>query len=97
MGREVAAERVRAVISDAPVYLSFDVAALDPAFAPGTGTSEVGGLASWQAHAILRPLRGLRLRGMDVTEVAPPYDVAELTNLATATVGVPCATWKSRS
>jgi agmatinase len=86
MGPEVAAERVRAVIGHAPVYVSFDVDALDPAFAPGTGTPEVGGLASWQAQAILRLLRGLRFRGMDVVEVAPPYDVAELTTLAAATV-----------
>ena len=86
MGPDVVAERVRAVIGDSPVYLSFDVDALDPAFAPGTGTPEVGGLASWQAQAILRLLRGLRFRGMDVVEVAPPYDVAELTTLAAATV-----------
>ena len=86
IGPDVVAERVRAVIGDSPVYLSFDVDALDPAFAPGTGTPEVGGLASWQAQAILRLLRGLRFRGMDVVEVAPPYDVAELTTLAAATV-----------
>ena len=62
MGPDAVAERVRTVIGDAPVYLSFDVDALDPAFAPGTGTPEVGGLASWQAQAILRRLRGLRFR-----------------------------------
>jgi arginase family enzyme len=86
MGPEIVAERVRAVIGDSPVYLSFDVDALDPAFAPGTGTPEVGGLASWQAQAILRLLSGLRFQGMDVVEVAPPYDIAELTALASATV-----------
>jgi agmatinase len=74
------------VVGDAPVYLSFDVDALDPAFAPGTGTPEVGGLATWQAQAVLRGLDGLAFAGMDVVEVAPPYDVAEVTALAAATV-----------
>ena len=60
--------------------------ALDPAFAPGTGTPEIGGLAIWQAQAILRRLRGLGFVGMDVVEVAPAYDVAEITALAAATV-----------
>jgi agmatinase len=68
------------------VYLTFDVDALDPAFAPGTGTPEVGGLATWQARAILRRLAGLGFVGMDVVEVSPPYDVAEITALAAATI-----------
>jgi agmatinase len=80
------AARVREVIGDGPVYLTFDVDALDPAFAPGTGTPEVGGLASWQVQSILRRLGGLFFVGMDVVEVAPPYDVAEVTALAAATV-----------
>jgi len=80
------AARIRAVMGDAPVYLSFDIDALDPAFAPGTGTPEIGGLASWQAQAILRRLGGLDFRGADVVEVAPAYDVAEITALAAATV-----------
>jgi agmatinase len=85
-GPKVVAERIRAVIGDAPAYLSFDVDALDPAFAPGTGTPEVGGLATWQVRAILRRLAGLRFAGMDVVEVSPPYDVAEITALAAATI-----------
>jgi agmatinase len=80
------AQRIRAVIGDRPCYLSFDIDALDPAFAPGTGTPEVGGLATWQAQAILRGLGGLRFVGMDLVEVAPPYDVAEITALAGATM-----------
>ena len=80
------AARIRAVVGSAPTYLSFDVDALDPAFAPGTGTPEVGGLASWQAQAILRRLGGVRFIGMDVVEVSPPYDVAEITALAAATI-----------
>jgi len=83
--REVA-ERIRAVLGDGPCYLSFDIDALDPAFAPGTGTPEVGGLATWQARAILRRLVGIRFVGMDVVEVSPPYDVAEITALAAATM-----------
>ena len=69
-----------------PVYLTFDVDALDPAFAPGTGTPEVGGLATWQVRAILRRLSGLDFVGMDVVEVSPPYDTAEITALAAATI-----------
>jgi agmatinase len=81
----VAAEIAR-VVGDAPAYLSFDIDALDPAFAPGTGTPEIGGLASWQAQAILRRLGGLSWVGADVVEVAPAYDVAEITALAAATI-----------
>jgi agmatinase len=80
------ADRIAEVVGDAPAYLSFDIDALDPAFAPGTGTPEVGGLASWQAQAILRRLSALRFVGMDIVEVAPAYDVAEITALAAATV-----------
>ena len=83
--KEIAAQ-VRNVIGGAPAYLSFDIDALDPAFAPGTGTPEIGGLATWQAQPILRRLGGLDFRGMDVVEVAPPYDVAEITALAAATI-----------
>ncbi len=86
MGPAAVAERVRAVVGAMPAYLSFDIDALDPAFAPGTGTPEIGGLATWQAQAILRRLRGLRFVGMDVVEVAPAYDVAEITALAAASV-----------
>jgi agmatinase len=85
-GPQRVAERIRAVTGDAPAYLSFDIDALDPAFAPGTGTPEIGGLFTWQAQAILRRLAGLDFRGMDVVEVAPAYDVAEITALAGATM-----------
>lgn len=83
---DAVASQVRAVAADAPCYLSFDIDALDPAFAPGTGTPEAGGLATWQAQAILRRLGGLDFRGMDVVEVAPAYDHAEITALAAATI-----------
>jgi agmatinase len=85
-GPAAVASRIREVVGDAPAYLSFDIDALDPAFAPGTGTPEVGGLASWQMQAILRRVGSLDFRGMDVVEVAPPFDVAEITALAAATV-----------
>jgi len=85
-GPQAVAERSRAVLGDGPSYLSFDIDALDPAFAPGTGTPEVGGLATWQARAILRRLAGISFVGMDVVEVSPPYDVAEITALAAATI-----------
>jgi agmatinase len=84
-GPRVTAERIREIVGDAPAYLSFDVDALDPAFAPGTGTPEIGGLFTWQAQAILRRLAGLSFQGMDVVELSPPYDVAEITALAAAT------------
>jgi agmatinase len=83
---QAVADWIRTVVGDAPAYLSFDVDALDPAFAPGTGTPEIGGLATWQVQAILRRLHGVAFAGMDVVEVAPAYDVAEITALAAATV-----------
>lgn len=86
LGPDVVARRIRDVVGETPAYLSFDVDTLDPAFAPGTGTPEIGGLASWQVQAILRRLRGVAFAGMDVVEVAPAYDVAEITALAAATV-----------
>ena len=78
--------RIRAILGSSPTYLSFDIDVLDPAFAPGTGTPEIGGLSSWQAQSILRGLGGVNLVGMDVVEVAPAYDVAEITALAAATM-----------
>ena len=80
------AQRIRGVLGTGPAYLSFDIDALDPAAAPGTGTPEVGGLATWQAQGILRRLTGLDWVGMDVVEVAPAYDHAEITALAAATL-----------
>jgi len=85
-GPAAIAEQIRQVVGEAAVYLSFDIDVLDPAFAPGTGTPEVGGLATWQAQAIMRRLGGLQFIGMDLVEVCPPYDVAEITALAGATM-----------
>ena len=68
------------------VYLSFDIDVLDPAFAPGTGTPVSGGIASWQALSILRSLEPLNMIGFDIVEVSPPFDHAEITSIAAATI-----------
>jgi agmatinase len=80
------AEAICSTVGERATYLSFDIDALDPAFAPGTGTPEVGGLATWQVQAILRRLENIEFVGMDVVEVAPVYDTAEITALAAATI-----------
>jgi guanidinobutyrase len=67
-------EQVRATIGDHPVYITYDIDSLDPAFAPGTGTVEVGGLSTWQGLEIIRGCRGLNIVGGDLVEVSPPYD-----------------------
>ena len=79
-------ERIRTVVGEAPTYLSFDIDALDPAFAPGTGTPEIGGLASWQVTSLLRRLDFVNFVGADVVEVLPAHDHAEITALAAATI-----------
>jgi guanidinobutyrase len=79
-------EEVRAMMGNGPVYMSFDIDSLDPAFAPGTGTLEVGGLTIWQALEIVRGCRGLNLVGCDLVEVSPPYDQAGTTALVAANI-----------
>ncbi len=76
---------IEEIIGTGPVYLTIDIDVLDPAFAPGTGTPEVGGLATWQVQMLLRKLTHLSFVGMDVVEVSPPYDISEITALAAAT------------
>ncbi len=80
------AARVRAHIGDRPAYLSFDIDSLDPAFAPGTGTPEIGGLTTWQALELVRGLRGLALVGGDLVEVSPAYDASGNTALVAANI-----------
>lgn len=75
---------VRAQMGSGPVYLSFDIDSLDPAFAPGTGTLEIGGLTTIQALEIIRGSAGLNLVGCDLVEVSPPYDQAGATALIAA-------------
>ena len=79
---------IREQIGDRPVYLTFDIDCLDPSYAPGTGTPVCGGLTSHQAMAILRGLEGINVIGMDVVEVAPAYDVGEITALAAAHIAM---------
>ena len=86
MGPFTLAERIAARVGDAPCYLTFDIDALDPAYAPGTGTPVCGGLTTREAISCLRRLGGLDLKGFDVVEVSPPYDHAEITALAGATL-----------
>ena len=85
-GPRAVADQVLASLGSGPAYLSFDIDAIDPGQAPGTGTPEVGGLLTWQVMAILKRLGGIDFRGMDLVEVAPAYDVAEITALAGAAV-----------
>jgi agmatinase len=88
MGVEALIKKVHAIVGNRPAYLTFDVDCLDPAFAPGTGTPVVGGLTTMQAQKILRGLRGVNLKGADVVEVAPAYDVSGITALAAATMAM---------
>lgn len=82
LGIPAVIERARAVAGDGPTYVSFDIDSLDPAFAPGTGTPEIGGLTTREALELLRGLKGLNIVGGDVVEVAPQYDTS--TNTAQA-------------
>jgi len=77
---------IKRIVGDAPAYLTFDIDCLDPAYAPGTGTPVIGGLSSYQARRILCSLGGIDFKGMDLVEVAPQYDVGEVTALAGASL-----------
>src|SRR4051794_951065 len=79
-------ERIRQRVGGRPVYVSVDIDVLDPAFAPGTGTPEAGGMTSRELLAVLRSFAGLDLVGADVVEVAPAYDHAEITGIAASHV-----------
>ena len=82
LGLDAVIAKARAVVGDGPVYVSFDIDSLDPAFAPGTGTPEIGGLTTREVQMILRGLAGINMIGGDVVEVAPQYDAT--TNTAHA-------------
>jgi agmatinase len=86
MSFEQIGAEIERIVGDNPVYLTFDIDCLDPAFAPGTGTPVPGGLSSYQALSILRHLSRVNFIGMDLVEVSPPYDHAEITALAGATI-----------
>ncbi len=86
LGVHAVIAEARRVVGEGPVYVSFDIDSLDPAFAPGTGTPEVGGMTPIEAQALLRGLRGLALIGGDVVEVSPPFDPSGNTALVGATM-----------
>ena len=86
LGSRGVAERIRARVQERPVYVSVDIDVLDPAFAPGTGTPEAGGLLSRELLAVLRSFGGLNVVGADIVEVAPAYDHAEITGIAASHV-----------
>jgi guanidinopropionase len=86
LGVEAVIAEARRVVGDGPSYISFDVDGLDPVYAPGTGTPEIGGLTTIEAQALIRGMRGLDLHGGDVVEVAPPFDPSGNTALVGATM-----------
>ncbi|MEM6900797.1 MAG: agmatinase [Pseudomonadota bacterium] len=86
LGLEVVQEEIRRVVGDGPTYVSFDVDSIDPAFTPGTGTPEVGGLLPREVQALIRGVQGLNLVGGDVVEVSPPFDQSGNTALVAATM-----------
>ena len=86
MGIDAVIAEARRVVGDGPTYISFDVDGLDPVYAPGTGTPEIGGFSTYDAQKMIRGLRGLDLVGGDVVEVAPPFDPSGNTALVGATL-----------
>ena len=85
-GVDAVIERILDRVGDTPVYISFDIDCLDPAFAPGTGTPLPGGLATWQALEFIRGLAPLNMVGFDLVEVSPAYDHADVTAMAAANI-----------
>ena len=86
IGVDAVIEEARRVVGDGPTYVTFDVDGLDPVYAPGTGTPEIGGITTVEALKLLRGLRGLNLVGGDVVEVAPPFDQTGNTALVGASL-----------
>ncbi len=86
LGVEQVIAEARRVVGDGPTYISFDVDGIDPAFTPGTGTPEIGGITPLEAQTLIRGLRGLNLVGADVVEVSPPFDLSGNTALVAATM-----------
>lgn len=85
-GIDATVARIKEIVGDRPAYLTFDIDALDPAYAPGTGTPVCGGLSTYQGQSLVRKLGGVNLVGADLVEVSPPYDHAEITALAGASL-----------
>jgi agmatinase len=98
-GSAYVADQIKERVGAHPTYVTFDIDALDPAFAPGTGTPVWGGLASWQAAALLRDIAGIHVVGADVVEVAPAYDTTGVTAIAAAHIAMELcclALWNKR-
>lgn len=85
-GIDAIISEAREIVGDGPVYLTFDIDSIDPAFAPGTGTPEIAGLSTADALDLIRGFRNLNYIGADVVEVSPPYDLGGMTSLVGATV-----------
>jgi guanidinopropionase len=85
-GPKAIMEEARRIVGDGETYISFDIDMLDPVYAPGTGTPEIGGFTTFQAQQMLRMLRGLNIVGADVVEVSPPFDPSGMTAYAGATM-----------
>jgi guanidinopropionase len=85
LGIDAVVAEARRVVGDGKTYISFDVDALDPVYAPGTGTPEIGGITTYDALKMIRGLRGLNLVGGDVVEVSPPFDPSGNTALVAVT------------
>ena len=81
-------DQVKDIVGDKPVYLTFDIDCLDPAFAPGTGTPVCGGLNSDKVLKIIRGLQGINMVAMDVVEMTPAHDQSDMTALAGATIAL---------
>jgi guanidinopropionase len=85
-GWRSAADEGRRTVGEGPAYVSFDIDSLDPAYAPGTGTPEPGGLTTLEAQRLVRELGGLDLAGADLVEVSPLFDTGAITSMTAATI-----------
>ena len=86
LGIDKTLQEAKRVVGDGPVYISFDIDSLDPAFAPGTGTPEIGGLTSLEAQLLIRGCSGLHIVGADMVEVAPSFDQSGSTAMVGANI-----------
>ena len=86
LGPETLAEKVKAIVGDNPVYITFDIDSLDPAFTPATGTPVPGGPSTYEMRSFLKHLTGINVVAADLVEILPSYDNARITALAGATI-----------
>src|SRR5207247_5784320 len=86
LGMEAVAQRIVSRVGKSKVFFSFDIDFIDPAYAPATGTPEIGGFTTWEAQSLMRRLAGLNYVAFDVVEVIPAYDVADNTSFVAANI-----------